>query len=178
MEKRNEVKKKATDFIVGMLPEDVMKMGPKNYVIKKVIYPAVARTVCDFFAGLSKTMDRALLGSSQNRSGGSAPNDNRSSDYQNFYNRKSGERKANSYDEVVYESYERAEKVLATLKRLISEWDIVSVQKFYYVSGYSSVSWNDNRYGWSNFDDVTIERCRNSDNWRLVLPEPSLIKTI
>lgn len=165
-------KKKAQEFMMNMLPEDVVKMGPRKYVLKKVIYPTAAKIVCDFFSNLSKTVDKALLGTVQSKNASSASADT----YHDSYLNRRPEKRANSYADVRFESLDRAEKALNTLRKLLDQWDLITVQKYLYVAGYSSTGWNDSRYGWSNLNGVEIERVSGTDEWRLTMPEPSLIR--
>lgn len=60
------------------------------------------------------------------------------------------------YDYIVFPTINDAEKVLNTLKDLISHYGIISVAEFYQCAGLPS-NFNDNKYGWTDINSATVE---------------------
>ena len=50
--------------------------------------------------------------------------------------------------------------MLEYLRSILREYDVVSVADFYETVGAPS-NYTDNKYGWTNLDDVKIQRDRN-----------------
>lgn len=60
------------------------------------------------------------------------------------------------YDYIQFATIADAEKVLNTLKDLISHYGIISVAEFYQTAGVPS-NFNDNKYGWTDISSATVE---------------------
>lgn len=77
------------------------------------------------------------------------------------------------FDTIVFDSREKAENVLETLKEIINEYGLVTVADLHESAGLD-ISYTENKYGWVNLKEAKIVRVRQG--YKLVLPETVPIK--
>lgn len=73
-----------------------------------------------------------------------------------------------SLDDIIYDSYVKAERDLEILKATIEEYGQAIVSDLYFNCGIDVEF--DNEHGWTDLDDARIEQV--GSGWRLVLPDP------
>ena len=153
--KKNEMRKLTNVFI----SEDASNV--KNYIIMDVIVPAVKKTLYDLVVG---ALDITLYGGREN---GKRPSADKVSyrDYNSIS--KSGDRSYGvsrttsgySYDDIVLETRGEAEVVLSRMDEIMEEYSIVRVADLYDLVGITG-DYTDNKYGWTNIRNASIERVR------------------
>jgi hypothetical protein len=158
--KKSEFRKIADAFI----QEDAHTVG--SYIFSDVLVPAVKKTFADM---VNNSLDMFLWG----KSGGRRPRgDAERISYRSYYDRpkrSSGdsERRAYDYDDIILDSKEEAEEVLARMDELLADYKMVSVADFYDLVGITGRT-TDNRYGWTDLRSATIIRER--DGYLIKLP--------
>ncbi len=79
----------------------------------------------------------------------------------------------NDLNDVIFESRGEAEEVLSSLVDIVNDYEIATVADFYDLVGITG-SFTDNKYGWSNFQGVTVSRARGG-GYVINLPRPIFI---
>ena len=165
--KKSEVKKLADVFIA----EDVTSV--KDYVINDVLIPAAKKAISDI---ITNGIDMILYGEARGR-------DRRGSgskvSYTKYYDRerdrdydrsrsRTTRRSVYDYDDIILDTRGEAEEVLNRMDDLIDAYDIVSVADLYDLVGIQG-NYTDNKYGWTNLRNATVQRVR--DGYLLKLPK-------
>lgn len=164
--KKSEVKKFADVFIA----EDVTSV--KEYVINDVLIPAAKKAISDI---ITNGIDMILYGEAKGR-------DRRGSgskvSYTKYYDRdrdrdydrgrSRSRRSVYDYDDIILDTRGEAEEVLNRMDDLIDAYDIVSVADLYDLVGIQG-NYTDNKYGWTNLRNATVQRVR--DGYLLKLPK-------
>ena len=165
--KKSEVKKFADVFIA----EDVTSV--KDYVINDVLIPAAKKAISDI---ITNGIDMILYGEARGRdrrgSGGKVSytkyyDRERDRDYDRSRSRTT-RRSVYDYDDIILDTRGEAEEVLNRMDDLIDAYDIVSVADLYDLVGIQG-NYTDNKYGWTNLRNATVQRVR--DGYLLKLPK-------
>lgn len=137
------------------IPEDVEEV--KSYIFEDIVVPAVKDAIMDTV--------RAFLGvngSSSSRSSSAASKVS----YRSYYNKNDyRDRPANrpkgvyDYDNIIFNTRGEAEDVLSRMDELIETYGNASVADFYDLAGVMG-TYTDNRYGWTDIRNATINRVR------------------
>ena len=162
--KKSEVKKLADIFI----SEDIGQV--KSYILMDVLVPAIKKAVSDI---VTNGMDMILYGESgrtKRSSIASKVSYNRFSDPRDDRRYRTRSQNAFDYDDVVFDSYGAADKVLEAMDDIISQYGVVSVLDFYDLADVSTDNYLADRYGWSNIP-ATCKPVRVRDGYILKLPK-------
>lgn len=166
--KKSEVKKFADIFVA----EDVTSV--KNYIINDVLIPAAKKAISDI---VTNGIDMLLYGEAKgrsrdrDRSGGRVSYTKyyeRGRDVDRDYDRRTTRRSVYDYDDIVLDTRGEAEEVLNRMDDLIDAYGMVSVADLYDLVGISG-NYTDNKYGWTNLRNATVQRVR--DGYLLKLPK-------
>ena len=156
---------KLTDVFIS---EDISNV--KNYIVMDVLVPAIKKAVSDI---VTNGIDMILYGGTKpgNKSSGSSyVSYNRFSDRNdpthNYTNNRT--RTGYSYDDVLIDSRGEAEEVLERMGELIDTYGVVTVADMYDLVGITC-NYTDNKYGWTNIRNASIERVR--DGYMLKMPK-------
>ena len=160
--KKSELRKIADTFI----QTDAKTVG--EYIWVDVLVPAVKKTFADI---VTNSLDMFLWGKSGGRR---SRGDSERISYRSFYNSdrrtlREPERRQKSYDydEIILDSREEAEEVLARMDELLADYKMVSVADFYDLVGITGKT-TDNHYGWT--DLAKAEVVRDRDGYLIKLP--------
>ena len=155
-------------FSEAFLGDDTRSVG--DYILHDVLIPAAKATLSDMVGG---GIEMLLFG--ERRSRGSTIYRDRDRSYvpYNKLSRSRDDREPirinrsrSDLDEIIIESRGEAEEVLDNLVELIKEYNVVSVADYYDMVGIES-NFTDNKYGWTNLRDATVERGRRGYYIRL-----------
>ena len=155
-------------FSEAFLGDDTRSVG--DYILHDVLIPAAKTTLSDMVGG---GIEMLLFG--ERRSRGSTIYRDRDRSYvpYNKLSRSRDDREPirinrsrSDLDEIIIESRGEAEEVLDNLVELIKEYNVVSVADYYDMVGIES-NFTDNKYGWTNLRDATVERGRRGYYIRL-----------
>lgn len=156
---------KLTDVFIS---EDISNV--KNYIVMDVLVPAIKKAVSDI---VTNGIDMILYGGTKpgNKSSGTSyVSYNRFSDRNdtthNYTNNRT--RTGYSYDDVLIDSRGEAEEVLERMGELIDTYGVVTVADMYDLVGITC-NYTDNKYGWTNIRNASIERVR--DGYMLKMPK-------
>lgn len=163
VKKKSELRKFADVFI----SEDFQNI--KSYILLGVLVPAIKKAIFDI---ITNGVDMLLYGESgrtKKNSFGSQIS------YRSYYDRDKGFkdysrvqfRASYSFDDIILETRGEAEEVLTRMDELISTYGMVSVADLYDLVGITG-NYTDNKYGWTNLKDASVERGR--DGYYLKLP--------
>lgn len=150
-------------------PEDVE--NAKDYILYDVIVPAVKDIILDTV--------RTVLGVDGRSSSTRYSSPASKIRYQGYYDDRNGRRDPGvtrsrsvyDYDDVIFKNRGEAEVVLRSMDEIISVYKIVSVADFYDLAGITTgTSWTDNKYGWSDIRNASVQRIR--DGYVIRLPRP------
>lgn len=161
--KKSEIRKIADAFI----QTDARTVG--DYIFGEVLVPAIKKTFADI---VNNSLDMFLWGKGGS---GRRPRGNAERvSYRSYYDSpgrtlREPERRQRSYDydEVILDSREEAEEVLARMEELLADYKMVSVADFYDLVGITGKT-TDNRYGWT--DLRTADIIRDRDGYLIKLP--------
>lgn len=161
--KKSEVHKLADIFI----SEDVKNV--KSYVLMDVLVPAIKKAISDI---VTNGIDMILYGESgrRNRNTGSSGFVSYSSYSRNNDRRSTEPVRRNTYDfgSVILETRGEAEDVLDRMTEIIETYEFVSVADLFDLIG-QDCNYTDQKYGWTNLRDASVERTR--DGYLLKLPK-------
>jgi hypothetical protein len=166
--KKSEVKKFADIFVA----EDVTSV--KNYIINDVLIPAAKKAISDI---VTNGIDMLLYGEAKGRSRDRDRNSSRVSytkyyergrESERDYDRRTTRRSVYDYDDIILDTRGEAEEVLNRMDDLIDAYGMVSVADLYDLVGISG-NYTDNKYGWTNLRNATVQRVR--DGYLLKLPK-------
>jgi len=160
--KKSEIRKIADAFI----QTDARTVG--DYIFGEVLVPAIKKTFADI---VNNSLDMFLWGKggSGRRSRGNAERVSYRSYYDSPSRTRDSDRRQRSYDydEVILDTREEAEEVLARMDELLADYKMVSVADFYDLVGITGKT-TDNRYGWTDLRNASIIRDR--DGYLIKLP--------
>lgn len=165
--KKSEVKKFADIFVA----EDVTSV--KNYIINDVLIPAAKKAISDIVTnGIDMLLYGEAKGKSRDRDRGSRVSYTkyyeRGRESDRDYDRRSTRRSVYDYDDIILDTRGEAEEVLNRMDDLIDAYGMVSVADLYDLVGISG-NYTDNKYGWTNLRNATVQRVR--DGYLLKLPK-------
>ena len=145
----------------------------KNYIWNEVLVPAVKKTFSDT---VTNALDMFLWG----KNGGRRPRSNAERiSYRSYYDRPSASpreserRRSYDYDDVILDSREEADEVLARMDELLTDYKMVSVADFYDLVGITGKT-TDNRYGWTDLRSASVIRDR--DGYLIKLPRAEALE--
>lgn len=146
----------------------------KNYIWNEVLVPAVKKTFSDT---VTNALDMFLWG----KNGGRRPRGNAERvSYRSYYDRPSSSyrepdrrQKSYDYDDVILDSREEADEVLARMEELLSDYKVVSVADFYDLVGITGKT-TDNNYGWTDLRNAAVVRDR--DGYLIKLPRAEALE--
>lgn len=152
--KKSELGKVADSFI----SEDIRSVG--SYVLMEVIIPSVKNTIVNvvkdgiemIFFGEAKRSDRKSPTSYVSYSRYAEPRESRR-EYE-----RSGARF--DYDEIVFESYGEADKVLEEMGNAIKDYGFVTIGDLYDFAGLDAPPYTSVKYGWDSIRYAEIKRVR------------------
>jgi hypothetical protein len=146
----------------------------KTYIWNDVLVPAVKKTFSDT---VTNALDMFLWGKG---GGGRRPRGNAERiSYRSYYDRPSSgsreseRRRSYDYDDVILDSREEAEEVLARMDELLTDYKMVSVADFYDLVGITGKT-TDNRYGWTDLRNASVVRDR--DGYLIKLPRAEALE--
>lgn len=161
-------------FSEAFLGDDTRSVG--DYILHDVLIPAMKSTLSDMVGG---GIEMLLFG--ERRSRGSSIYRDRDKSYVP-YNKISRTRDDREpirvsrskidLDDIIIESRGEAEDVLDNLVELIQTYNVVSVADYYDMVGIES-NFTDNKYGWTNLREATVDRVRRG--YCIKLPRPKEI---
>lgn len=159
-------------FMDAFIQEDAGTV--KNYIWNDVLVPAVKKTFSDT---VTNALDMFLWGKG---GGGRRPRGNAERiSYRSYYDRpsatarESDRRRSYDYDDVILDSREEAEEVLARMDELLTDYKMVSVADFYDLVGITGKT-TDNRYGWTDLRNASVVRDR--DGYLIKLPRAEALE--
>ena len=158
-------------FMDAFVQEDAGTV--KNYIWNEVLVPAVKKTFSDT---VTNALDMFLWG----KNGGRRPRSNAERiSYRSYYDRpsttarESDRRRSYDYDDVILDSREEADEVLARMDELLTDYKMVSVADFYDLVGITGKT-TDNRYGWTDLRSASVVRDR--DGYLIKLPRAEALE--
>ena len=159
-------------FMDAFVQEDIGTV--KTYIWSEVLVPAVKKTFSDT---VTNALDMFLWG----KTGGRRPRGNAERiSYRSYYDRpgvgsRESERRQRSYDydDVILDSREEADEVLARMDELLQDYKMVSVADFYDLVGITGKT-TDNRYGWTDLRSASVVRDR--DGYLISLPRAEALE--
>lgn len=162
--KKNEMRKLADIFI----SEDVKNV--KSYVLMDVLVPTIKKAIVDIVTDGINMVFFGGTGSRRSNTNASYVSYRSYSDRNRDDRRYSDNRTRNgySYNDITLDNRGEADEVLRRMDELIDEYQVVSVADLYDLVGVSS-EYTDNKYGWTNLQNASVERVR--DGYRLKLPK-------
>lgn len=165
--KKKNVGRKITDVFVS---EDVHNV--KNYVLMDVLVPAVKKAISDI---VTNGIDMILYG----ETGRSKKSSSGNISYRDYYGKKDDDRRYGtsrrygySYDDIILDTRAEAEDVLRAMDGILDTYGVISVADYYDLVGVDC-NYTDNRYGWMNIRNASIERVR--DGYVIKMPKVSPI---
>lgn len=158
-------------FMDAFIQEDAGTV--KNYIWNEVLVPAVKKTFSDT---VTNALDMFLWG----KNGSRRPRSNAERiSYRSYYDRPSASsreserRRSYDYDDVILDSREEADEVLARMDELLTDYKMVSVADFYDLVGITGKT-TDNRYGWTDLRSASVVRDR--DGYLIKLPRAEALE--
>ena len=161
--KKKNVGRKLTDMFIS---EEVNNI--KSYVIMDVLVPAVKKAISDIVTNGIDMMLYGETGRTKKTSSGSISYRDYYDSNRNRDNRYTASRTRYSYDDIVLDSRTEAEEVLVRMQEIIDTYQVVSVADLYDLVGIRG-SFTDNKYGWTNIRNASVEHVR--DGYMLKLPK-------
>lgn len=148
-----------------------------GYMFGEVLIPAFRDMIADALTG---GVERAIFGDSARSRGRSSGRGGRT-DYHRISNGRPAyrdeprrelsrrSRSLHNFDEIVLDKRVEAEEVLDRLDAWLDKYDSVSVADFYEMCGVSS-NYTDNKYGWTDISNATIQHVRGG--YLIRMPQP------
>lgn len=168
--KKSELKKAADSFIV----EDAKTVG--SALLRDIIIPSIKKTVSE----LGKTaIDMFLYGRAGKTS--SAPKTYSNASYRRPYDRveaidtpKKVSRDVLEYDEILFETWEKAEEVRLDLLETVKKSGVATVAELYEFSGLKTDNYMHNKWGWANLTGTMVKAVYDNGDRRFMikLPKP------
>ena len=151
-------------FMDAFVQEDIGTIG--DYIFADVLIPAMKKTFSDI---VNNSLDMLLWGKSGGRrTRGSAERISYRSYYRDGGASREPERKRRyDCDEIVLDSREEAEEVLARMNELLEDYNMVSVADLYDLVGITGKV-TDNNFGWTDLRNASVTRDR--DGYLINLP--------
>ena len=159
-------------FSEAFLGDDARSVG--DYILHDVLIPAAKSTLSDMVGG---GIEMLLFGERRSRGGRSIYRDrdisyipyNRISRTRDDRETIRVNRSKIDLDDIIIESRGEAEEVLDSLVELIQVYNVVSVADYYDMVGIES-NFTDNKYGWTNLSEASVDRVRRG--YCIRLPRP------
>lgn len=166
------------------LEDDTSSVG--NYIFWDVLIPAVKSMVCDM-VGWGGMAEMLLFGSTKGtrtrRDGGKSytnyggysspgPGPARGHNDRTARELSRANRASHNFDDIVLETRGEAEEVLSHLVDQTIDYGEASVSDFYDLLGYES-NFTDEKYGWYDLRDATVQRVRGG--YLIRLPKTKLL---
>lgn len=153
---------------------DLTKSAAKS-VCTDILVPSIQKTVSTM---VNNMVDIMIYGEPQNRQNDRSQGTRVS--YSSYYGTQSRAQNTRprvvqdyNYDNIVLNSREDAENVLAQLDDVIRSYGYAKVADLYDFVGLRS-KFTDNNYGWTDLRSASVSRCR--DGYLLVLPKPMALE--
>lgn len=164
--KKKGLFQKVTDEFIS---EDVTNI--KSYILGDVLIPAIKKAISDIVTNGIEMMLYGSTGRRNNNSYGGTVS------YRNYasYNTGTSVTRRNdnynfnsySYDDIILNTRGEAEEVLARMDELINTYGLVTVADLYDLVGISG-NYTDNKYGWQNIRNASVQRVR--DGYMIKMP--------
>lgn len=165
-----------TKFADVFLAEDISNV--KNYLVSDVIWPTMKKAFYDLItkgAGMLIYGDRSPR--SESRTGDSVSYRNYS-DYSKTDRRYTSSARpvgGYSYEDLIFESFDEADRVLTQLDAIMQEYHVVSVAELYESAGMAA-NYTDHYYGWTDIHTANI--VPDKDGWVIRMPKATSIKNM
>lgn len=166
---KTKKKSKLNQAMGNFISEDAKNV--KSYVFGEVLIPAIKKAISDI---VTDGIDIILYGESRGRNKRSTAD---RVSYRNYYDNGSSRPRMNerqaimagsySYDDIILSSRGEAEDVLARMDELMDTYGLVRVADLYDLVGITG-NYTDNKYGWTNIRNASIERVR--DGYMIRMP--------
>ena len=156
-------------FVDTFLAEDVPNIW--DYIKYDILVPCIKRGFYDIIVG---SLDMGLFGGRGGNSKRPTADKVSYRDYNRISSRddrrdgRSRSSSGYSYDDIVLETRGEAEAVLARMDEIMEEYEIVRVADMYDLVGITGEH-TDNKYGWTDIRNATIERTRDG-GYRIKMP--------
>lgn len=159
-------------FSEAFLGDDTRSVG--DYILHDVLIPAMKATLSDMVGG---GIEMLLFGERRSRSTIYRDRDRSYVPYNKVSRSIRDDREPvrvnrsrSDLDDIIIETRGEAEDVLSNLVDLIERYDVVSIADYYDMVGIES-NFTDNKYGWTNLRDASVERVRRGYCIRLPRPK-------
>lgn len=166
-----------TKFADVFIAEDIANV--KSYLMGDVIIPTLKKALYDL---ITKGTGMFIYGDS--RGSKTEPRTGDSVSYRNYsdYSRTSRPYASTarpvggySYEDLVFESFDEADKVLSQLDAIMQEYHVVSVAELYESAGMAA-NYTDHYYGWTDIHTANI--VPDKDGWVIRMPKATSIKNM
>jgi hypothetical protein len=174
---KTKKKNGVTKFADVFLAEDVNNV--KSYLVGDVIIPTLKKAFYDL---ITKGAGMFIYGDSR---GGR--NDSRTGDsvsYRNYSDYSRNDRRYTStarpvsgysYEDLVFESFDEADRVLTQLDAIMQEYHVVSVAELYESAGMAA-NYTDHYYGWTDIHTANV--VPDKEGWVIRMPKATSIKNM
>lgn len=162
-------------IVNSFIPEDTPDV--KDYIIFDRLIPAIKDTFVDLAVNTLEMIFYGKTSGRRRRSSGGGGH----VDYAGASKRREPERRESrrldDFNDIIFDSYEEADRVLDILMDWIERYDQCSILDFYDASGVSASSHNytNDNYGWTDLRDAHIVRARGG-GYILDLPTPRQLR--
>jgi hypothetical protein len=174
-----KVKKKSgiTKFADVFLAEDIANV--KSYLVGDVIVPTLKKAFYDL---ITKGAGMFIYGDRRGASPDSRTTDSVS--YRNYSDYSRGDKRyaptarvsgGYSYEDLVFDSFDEADKVLTKLDAIVLEYKVVSVAEMYEAAGLVP-NFTDSFYGWTDIHTANI--VPDKEGWVIRMPKATSIKSM
>lgn len=158
--------KKKNKFADTFISEDAASV--KEYIIFDVLIPAAKNAISDMVTtGIQMMLYGEVRGGSKSKGSKVSYSKYYDDRRERDYDRRSRTRSGYDYDEIILESRAEAEEVLNSMDDLLERYGLVSVADLYDLVGVTG-NYTDNKYGWTNLRNASVQRLR--DGYLLKLP--------
>lgn len=163
----------------AFLGDDTQSVG--DYLLHDVLIPAMKSTLSDMVGGGIEMLlfgERRSRGTYRDRghsyvSYGSYFGDSRDRDRRDNRRELSrSERSRHDFDNLSFETRGEAEDILSHLVDLTVDYNVATVADYYDLAGVES-QFTDNKYGWTNLRDASVDRVRQG--YTIRLPQPRVL---
>ena len=144
------------------IPEDVE--DAKRYVFEDVVVPAVKTVILDAVKSFLGFEGRGTRYSTASKISYRKYYEDRRDDGCTSNRKRTGY----DYDDIILDNRGEAEDVLSRMDELIEVYGVVSVGDFYDLVGITG-NYTDNKYGWTNIHNASIQRVR--EGYLIKLPK-------
>jgi hypothetical protein len=146
-----------------------------DYIMQDILIPAMKSTLSDMVGG---GIEMLLFGERKSHGGSTIYRDrdrsyvpyNKISRYREDREPLRVNRSKTDLDDIIIETRGEAEDVLSHMVDLIDDYGVASIADYYELLGIES-EFTDNKYGWTNLRDASVERVRRGYCIRLPRPK-------